>query len=194
MSTLPYTTATDHIGLLKEKGYLDPAFGSPAKLSRWVQEFEERYHQAQYDAVMTNKKQLFNRYLTGTFDNHLEQISVQLRYEYHPFKKTLSLKTLKGWLGNKVWTSLLNGRKEPPMATELYENLGLRQGPDRNQKIVRRVQAELDRQNDPFNDPHLDMNHPGFNDVNDLHKDPEYRKHPPIDLSSFKYRPHRGRR
>ena len=186
-----YTTIEDHIALLEEKGYLGPAFGEPSKIGSWLQEFRERFEQARLNAMTSRQKQTFSQPAVGRFDDQLEQVFFNFRFQFHPFKDTLTLRTLQARLGKVPWTYFLNGRHDLPRSMEVYEKLCRREGVRHEAKLLDRIQREYDRANDPFNDPHLDMNHPGFNQVNDLHKDPEYRESPPIDLSFFKSRPPR---
>jgi hypothetical protein len=122
-----------------------------------------------------------------------KKVLFTLRYRYDPRQDALSLITIQTKLGSTPWTYFLNGRKAPPTPTEAYDKLREREGPLRNQIVLRRVQQEHDRRNDPCLDPHLDMNHPGFQQTNDLHNDEEFREHPPNDLTSFFSRPSRHR-
>ncbi len=129
----------------------------------------------------------------GTFNDGLDKVSFSLRYRYDPRLESLTLITIQTKLGRTSWTYFLNGRKEPPTPTDAYQKLRLREGPLRNEIVLNRIQREHDQLNDPFRDPHLDMNHPGFQQTNDLHKEDEFREYPPNDLTSFLNRPSRRR-
>lgn len=184
MNTLPYVTLADHETLLAEKGWLNPEMGG-TRLGDWLKEFREKFEECRGDAVVTGKRKEFAMAAAGRFNQELDKVFFTLRYRYDPRQDSLSLITIKAKLGRTPWTYFLNGRREPPTPTEAYEKLRRLEGPLRNEIVLNRVQREHDRLNDPFLDPHLDMNHPGFQRTNDLHQDEEFREHPPNDLTSF---------
>lgn len=192
MPPLPYRTLPDHESLLAEKGWLNPDMGR-TRLGDWLKEFREKFEECRFDAFTSGKRKEFSMPAIGTFNDGLDKVSFTLRYRYDPRLEVLTLITIQAKLGGNPWTYFLNGRREPPTATEAYEKLRQREGPLRNAIILSRVQREHDQLNDPFRDPHLDMNHPGFQQTNDLHKDEEFREHPPNDLTSFFSRPSRHR-
>jgi len=192
MNRLPYVSITDHETLLAEKGWLNSEMGG-TRIGDWLKEFREKFEQCRSDAVATGMRKEFAMTATGKFNDGLDKVFFTLRYRYDPRQESLSLITIQTKLGLTAWTYFLNGRKEPPMPTQAYEKLREKEGPLRNQIVLSRVQREHERQNDPFLDPHLDMNHPSFQQTNDLHKDEEFREHPPNDLTSFLSRPSRRR-
>ena len=192
MPLLPYTTLADHETLLAEKSWFNPEMGD-MRLGDWLKEFREKFEECRFDAVTSGKRKEFSMLAIGTFNDGLDKVSFTLRYRYDPRLETLSLITIQTRLGRTSWTYFLNGRKEPPTPTEAYQKLRLREGPLRNEIILKRVQHEHDQQNDPSRDPHLDMNHPAFEQTNDLHKDEQFREYPPNDLTSFFKRPSRRR-
>jgi len=192
MPLLPYTSFADHEILLAEKGWLNPEMGG-TRLGDWLREFREKFEECRLDAVTAGIRREFSMSAIGTFNDGLDKVSFTLRYRYDPRLEALSLITIQTKLGRTPWTYFLHGRREPPTPTEAYEKLRQREGPLRNQIILSRVQREHDQLNDPFRDPHLDMNHPGFQQTNDLHKDEDFRDNPPNDLTSFYSRPSRHR-
>ncbi len=192
MLNLPYTSLAYHETLLTEKGWFNPEMGG-TRLGDWLKEFREKFEECRINAVNAGKRMEFSMPATGTFNDSLDKVSFTLRYRYDPRHEALSLITIQTKLGRTPWTYFLNGRREPPTPTEAYEKLRKIEGPLRNDIVLSRVRREHDRQNDPFRDPHLDMNHPGFQQTNDLHRDEEYREHPPNDLTSFFSRPSRRR-
>jgi len=192
MRTLPYTTLADHEALLAEKGFFNPEMGT-TRLGDWLKEFREKFEDCRFEAVTSGRRKEFSMPAIGTFNDGLDTVAFTLRYRYDPRLEALSLITIQTKLGRTPWTYFLHGRREPPTPTEAYEKLRQREGPLRNDIILSRVQREHDKLNDPSRDPHLDMNHPAFQQTNDLHKDEEFREYPPNDLTSFFSRPSRRR-
>ncbi|HVU96794.1 MAG TPA: hypothetical protein VHE34_16310 [Puia sp.] len=190
MPSLPYKTLADHETLLAEKGWLNPEMGG-TRVGDWLKEFREKFEECRIDALTTGRRKEFTLPATGIFNDGLDKVAFTLRYRYDPRVEALALITIQTKLGRTPWTYFLNGRREPPTPTEAYEKLLGREGPLRNEIVLNRVQREHDQLNDPFRDPHLDMNHPDFQQTNDLHKDEEFREYPPNDLTTFFNRPSR---
>lgn len=190
MSALPYITLAEHETLLAEKGYLESNMGG-TNLGDWLHEFRAKFEGCRFDATVSGKRRSFSMAASGKFNEGLEEVRFLLHYHYDPKSEALSLRTVDTWLGHTRWTHFLNSRKVPPTPVEAYEKLRQREGPRRGDILLARIQREIDRKNDPANDPHLDMTHPGFNRVNDLHKDPEYPDSAPNDLTPFMSRPSR---
>jgi hypothetical protein len=193
VNALPYTTLAEHETLLAEKGYLEPNMGD-TKLGDWLYELRTKFEECRFDATGSGRKKTFSIPASGKFNHGLEEVRFLLHYHYDPKNQALSLRTMETWLGRTRWIHFLNGRRMPPTPTEAYEKLRDREGPRRSDILLARLQQENDRRHDPANDPHLDMNHPAFNRVNDLHKDEEYPESKPNDLTSFMSRPSRRHR
>jgi hypothetical protein len=189
----PYTTLAEQETLLAETGYLESHMGG-TNLGDWLQKLRAKFEECRFDATVSGKKKTFSMPAVGKFNQDLEEVRFLLHYQYDPKNETLFLRTVETSLGHTRWTYFLNGRKMPPTPADAYEKLRQHEGPRRNEILLARIQREIDRQNDPANDPHLDMSHPGFNQVNDLHRDVEYPDSPPNDLTSFMSRPSRRHR
>jgi hypothetical protein len=180
MNLLTCTTIDDHEKLLAEKGWLDPEMGS-VRIGSWLRDFRERFANARTQALMSGQKTGFFMPAIGRFNEGLDQVFYHLRYQYDPRKKALTLLTIQARLGKTRKAYFLNGHKEPPTPNEVYAVLQRREGPQRLEKLFARIGREQDRETHPAYDPYLDMTHPRFNQVNDLHKDVEYPDHPPND-------------
>jgi hypothetical protein len=185
------TTFDQHLDLLADKGFLEGNFGNAAKIGQWVIEFRERFERAQFDGVTTRKNQDVGIVTTGTFNDSLEKVIFTLGYQYNPRKDVLALLTLTTSLGGTTRTYFLNGRNQPPTPHEAYKKLVRRQGNKHSHLLIEQVRREQDQAKHPAYDPYLDMSHPRFNQVNDLHKDQEFSERPPTDLTSFRNRPSR---
>lgn len=186
-------TIEDHEKLLAEKGWLDAEMGG-IRVGPWLRDFRSRFEQARTQGMMSGQKTTFFMPAIGQFNAGLDQVFFHLRYQYDPRRKSLSVQTVQARLGKTRKVYLLNGRKAPPTPNEIYAVLQRREGPERLDKLFARIEREQEHETHPTYDPYLDMTHPRFNQVNDLHKDAQYPDHPPNDLTGFMGRPPRHKR
>jgi hypothetical protein len=197
--------------LLDEKGYLSEAFQTGTSVGSWLLRLIRLYEANRDNAHQDQEPRSFSVQTSGEFDNQLDKLYITFHFRYNPGRETLSLITLEARLRDTKKTNFYNNLSELPHANDLYEALCQqtlrkkkpvsKKNPadkpfDRNDprhavKLLQRVKRQQDRDHNPDYDPYLHMEHPQFNQVNDLHKDEEFPENPPNDLTTFFRRPPR---
>ena len=145
-------TIRDQEELLFEKGYLHPSFMTASQLGEWLKEFREQYQQCYDTAIFEDTPCRFSVQIRGKFNEQLDEVIFQLRYQFDPSSNALILEALQADLGKTRKNYRLEHSLLLPPAQKVYEILKRPDLRKRNKYLWQRLRKEFFFQRNPEND------------------------------------------
>lgn len=154
-----YESFDEQADLLTEKGYLTGSVKSSNQVGYWLREFEEEFDRCCMTAHMEDGPVKFMMPLNGKFNDQLQNVRFEFRYEYDPRQEKLSLLSLYANLGRFRKTYEFKTDAELPSAQEVYQTLNIPIAQKDNLSLYVKLFYDFQRDRNPENDhkeePHL---------------------------------------
>ena len=145
-------TFDDQVQLLFETGYLHSSFMTASQLGEWLKEFREQYQLCYDTAIFENTPRRFSVQIRGKFNEQLDEVVFEFRYQFDPSSNALILEALQANLGKTRKNYKLENSLLLPSAERVYKLL---KGPDKkkhNKPLWQRLRKEFFFQRNPDND------------------------------------------